>query len=196
MLINVRTGGAMKNTILFTLLLALLMWITRGSHFDTIVSLPDASLALFLIAGFYLRARWPLVLLMLEAGALDFWATQVNGVSDYCMSPAYFFLIPTYACMWLGGRWLAKGFQWRGWDAVRLALVAVISTNLAFHISSGSFYVLSGRFSDLSWAEYGARVVAYLPSYFYITCGYLLLAALLAALLVQVRGVTGMMRPS
>ncbi len=187
---------SLRFTLMFTFGLMFVMWLTRGSHVDSIINLPDASLALFLIAGFFLRAYWPVVVLMLLAGGMDYWATQINGISDYCLSPAYSFLIPTYLCMWLGGRWLAKGFQWQAWDSVRFVMVTVISTNLAFHISSGSFYLLSGRFADVSWLEYGDRVIAYLPSYLYITCAYLVLAALLTAVVVQVRGVAGIVRPA
>jgi len=35
--------------------LAIVMFLTRGSHITTLYALPDASLALFLIGGIYLR---------------------------------------------------------------------------------------------------------------------------------------------
>jgi outer membrane cobalamin receptor len=31
-------------------------------------------------------------------------AIMLGGVSDWCVTPAYGFLIPTYACLWYGGR--------------------------------------------------------------------------------------------
>ncbi len=175
----------MRPTLITITLLSLLMWITRGSHFDSIYNLPDASLAIFLAAGFYLRKTWPLIWLMALAALLDYVAITYNGVSDFCVSPAYFFLIPTYACMWLAGRWLAARYKGALKNAVELVFASVISTNIAFHISSGSFYLISGRFSDLSWATYGERVAAYLPSYVTIACGYIALFAVLHIIMAQ-----------
>ena len=45
--------------------------------------------------------------LIIEAGLIDYYATSVQGISDWCMSPAYWFLIPTYGSLWLVGRWFA-----------------------------------------------------------------------------------------
>ena len=92
--------------------LATLMLATRFDHFGSAVALPDASLAVFFLGGIFLTlsARASLAAftaLILEAGLIDYYATSVQGISDWCMTPAYWFLIPTYGSLWLIGRWFA-----------------------------------------------------------------------------------------
>lgn len=150
--------------------LALLMAATRFSHFGTAVTLADASLAVFFMAGFYFSlvnrvALLAFVLLLVEAGAIDYYATAYQGVSDWCFSPAYWFLIPTYASLWLGGRWFAT-MQRNDWASLaKLAGVAWASTSIAFLISNASFYLVSGKFADMGAGEYAAAVAQYYPSY-------------------------------
>lgn len=146
-------------------LLALLMAATRSHHFGSSLHLPDASLAIFFAAGFYLPQRKLFPLLLVEAALIDWVAITVGGVSDWCVSPAYVFLIPTYACLWFGGRWYAgrQGFSWS--SAVLLALAATLAASAAFLISNGSFYLLSGRFPDLAWTQYAERVAQYYGPY-------------------------------
>lgn len=66
---------------LFTSFAAIaLMALTRYGHFGSALSLPDASLAVFFLAGFYLPA-WMLPVLLIEAVGIDYLATTVGGVS-------------------------------------------------------------------------------------------------------------------
>jgi len=168
--------------------LALLMAVTRGSHFGSSLALPDATLAIFLVAGFMLprftlAALAAFVFLLLEAGGIDYYAINFAGVSDYCVSPAYWFLIPAYAGMWLGGRWFATQ-QKNSWNSLALfGGVSWLATTVAFLISNGSFFLLSGRFTDMSLAEYAARVARYYPSYLGGSLMYLVLAAVAYILL-------------
>jgi hypothetical protein len=167
----------------------LLMGITRTSHFGSTIHLPDATLAIFLIAGFMLpRYTWAALavfaLLLLEAGGIDYYAIAYRGVSDYCVSPAYWFLLPTYASMWLGGRWFAAQQQ----NLRSLALftgVSWLATTIAFMISNGSFYLLSGRFTEMSVMEYTARVAKYYPPYLSSSLMYLAFAAVIYVALNQ-----------
>ncbi len=159
------------------LLLGLVMAATRFHHFGSAMSLPDASLAVFFLAGFYLRPTFFFAILLAEAGLIDYLAINVGGVSDYCVSPAYWFLIPTYACLWYGGRWLAERYElaWRG--LIPLIGASIVATSAAFLISNASFYLLSGRFPDLSWMQYAERVARYYPPYMLDTLVYVLFAA-------------------
>lgn len=164
--------------------LALLMAATRYNHFGSSISLPDASLAVFLLAGFYTsRLTWPalliFILLILEAGGIDYYAINVVGVSDWCVTPAYWFLIPTYACMWLGGRWFASRQQYNFNSVVLFGGISWLSTSAAFLISNASFYLLSGRYSDMKLAEYADRVAQYYPSYLAGSLTYLGLAVVI-----------------
>jgi hypothetical protein len=163
--------------------LALLMLITRGSHFGSSFAMPDATLAIFLITGF-LQPRYSFlsllafVFLLLEAGGIDYYAINVAGVSDYCISPAYWFLIPTYASMWFGGRWLATRQQNFRFTLVLFGGVSMFSASIAFLISNGSFYLFSGRFSNISVTEYFTRVAQYYLPYIGGSMMYLMLAVL------------------
>jgi hypothetical protein len=92
--------------------LAALMAATRFEHFGSAISLPDASYAVFFLGGLYMarsvRASAAVfAALIIEAGLIDFYATSVQGISDWCMTPAYWFLIPTYGSLWFVGRWFA-----------------------------------------------------------------------------------------
>lgn len=59
---------------------------------------------MFFLAGFYLRAqtRWALPLLILEAVVIDYCAIRYSGVSNYCVTAAYGFILPGYAALWAG----------------------------------------------------------------------------------------------
>ncbi len=154
---------------------------TRFHHFGSTLSLPNASLAIFFIAGIYLRPALFFGLFLAEAGIIDYVATA-NGADGWCMSPAYLFLIPTYACLWLAGRWYARNHRdaWRSVAPLTAALL--LSTGMAFLISNASFYLLSGRFPDMGWTEYAARVAQYFPPYLLSACIYVVFAAVLHVL--------------
>ncbi len=127
------------------LLLAALMAATRVHHF---ASIPDASWAVFFAAGFYLKKqwRWAFPALMAIAVLADWYVIHNAGMDfwrHYCVSAAYWFLVPTHAALWLGGAWLArrKARRWETMAALAAALLASVS--LAYLISNGSFYWLS-----------------------------------------------------
>ena len=169
--------------------LVLLMAATRFySHFGSSVSLPDASLAVFFLAGFYLArlalpAAVAFVLLLLAAGGIDYYAIAFRGVSDACISPAYWFLIPAYACMWYAGRWFAARQQMNWASLGLLAAVACGSVTAAFLISNTSYYLLSGHIANTSLAQYAEGIAKYYPPYLSCTMLYLACAAMLRVLL-------------
>lgn len=160
--------------------LAALMAATRFDHFGSAVSLPDASYAVFFLGGLYLArsARASMaafIALILEAGLIDYYATSVQGISDWCMTPAYWFLIPTYASLWFAGRWFALRHTMQGRGLAGLAIVAWAACSFAFMFSNATFYLFSGRFADMSATEYASRVAQYYGSYvsmalLYIAC--------------------------
>lgn len=126
--------------------LILLMALTRINHF---APLPDASWAVFFVAGFYLHRNlpWAFVLLMVEAVFVDYTVITGQGLSfwdHYCVSAAYWFLVPAYLAMWFGGAWLAA--HYRGLDARSLGLACVsffVALGACYLVSNGSFYWLS-----------------------------------------------------
>jgi hypothetical protein len=164
------------------LALALAMAATRFHHFGAATYLPDASVAVFLLGGFYLR-RWAVfVAFVAEAALIDYLAIAHGGVSDWCVTPAYPFLIPAYACAWVAGAWYARRFlpDWRTVAQLSGALIAGVSA--WFLISNASFYLFSGYFPEVSWTEYAARVAKYFAPYLGVACAYVALAAIVHAL--------------
>lgn len=160
--------------------LLLAIAVTRFNHFGSAVTLPDASYAVFFLCGLYLaksaRASVAVfIALLLEAGLVDYYATSVQGISDWCMTPAYWFLIPTYASLWFAGRWFALRHSMEGKGLIGLALTAAAAISFAFLFSNASFYLFSERFNDMTAIEYASRVVQYYVSYvsvalFYVAC--------------------------
>ena len=151
--------------------LAFFMLLTRGSHVLTHVALPDASLALLLIGGLYLRKAAWLVGFVMLATAIDFSAAAIDSLQAYCLTIGYWGMMPTYAAMWLAGAWLGK--QSNGLDALKFSLAAVVSTIAAFVISTQTFYLFSGRFPNHGLVETMQYGWNYLPSYMAYTTMYL-----------------------
>ena len=128
------------------LILALVMTATRVNHF---AALPDASWAVFFAAGFYLRgsARWAFALLMALAVLIDFFVITGQGIdfwSHYCVSIAYWFLLPAYFSLWLAGSWLRKNYAGIGLREFGFLAAAVLAAvSVCYVISNGSYYWLS-----------------------------------------------------
>jgi hypothetical protein len=159
------------------ILLALLMAVTRYHHFGSALHLPDASLAVFFMVGFYLTGMLAFPVLLVEAGLIDYFAITVGGVSDFCVTPAYWFLIPTYGVMWFAGRWAVGKVQMRWQSLLPLFGSSFVASSIAFLISNGAFYMLSGRYPDLSWMQYSERVATYYLPYVTAALGYVAFAA-------------------
>ena len=164
--------------IAFGLMLAIAL--TRFNHFGSTFSLPDASWAVFFLGGLYL-ARYTraavaiFVVLLLEAGLMDAYVTTVQGVSDWCITPAYWFLIPTYGSLWLVGRRFALHHSLKGKGLLSLAALAWAANSFAFVFSNATFYLASGKFTEMAATEYASRVASYYVSYvsmsmLYIAC--------------------------
>ncbi len=166
-------------------ILAALMAATRMHHFGSSLHLPDASLAVFLLAGFLVASPLLFGALLIEAAALDYVAITHMGVADYCVTPAYGFLIPTYAALWFAGRIYARVHQNNLRSLGLFAAISFAAVNVAFLISNGSFYLFSGRFADVSIAEYAARIAQYYVPYVSGTVVYLVPAVMLYALFTQ-----------
>jgi len=143
--------------------LAVLMAATRSHHFASVTHLPDASWAVFFLAGFYLRPVWAFPALLALAGVSDYVAIAWLGVSDFCVSPAYGFLLPAYAALWTAGRWYARHYRFRFSTLPSLALALAAGAAVCELLSGGGFYFFSGRFEETSFAEFGARLANYFP---------------------------------
>ncbi len=158
-------------------LIALLavMALTRMGHFGSAVSLPDASLAVFLLGGFWLAGWGHFAAFMALAFAIDVGLARSATEAGWCLTPAYWGLLPTYALLWQAGRWLR---QWPELPPLRFSAASALAVTLAFVVSNATFWALSGLFPGMSASEYTLRVLRYYPPYlggaaFYLALGWL-----------------------
>lgn len=152
-----------RQQIAIGLALTLLMLLTRSHHWAGIHSLPDASWAIFFLLGVYVRALWVVPALIAASVAIDYAAITWGGVSDFCVSPAYWLLIPAYLALFAGGRFYARGHRLSLPGLARLAGVALVVVSLAELLTSGGFYFFSGRFSEPTLAGFVPRFATYFP---------------------------------
>lgn len=166
----------------FVATLTLLMAATRMHHFGSGLHLPDASLAIFMLAGFLVTSPLLFGALLVEAAALDYVAITHLGIDDFCVTPAYWFLIPTYAVLWFAGRYAAKQHQNNLQSLGMFSAIAFAAVSAAFVISNGSFYLFSGRFPNMDLSTYLARIAQYYVPYVFGAVIYLVPAVILYAL--------------
>lgn len=161
-------------------LLAIAIATTRLHHFAAI---PDASWAVFFVGGFYLRGwtRWAFPALMALAVLVDWLAIRAQGLSfwqHYCVSPAYWCLVPAYFALWTGGLWLRRrevAIDGRSLGLLAASLVA--SVMLCHLLAQGSFYWIGGSVAEPGLAGWWKNYRDWLPSYLAVTSMYVGLAA-------------------
>ncbi len=174
---------SLRHQITIGLLLAVFMILTRSHHFATLHNLADASWAIFFLVGVYLRSAWPLLAFFALSWGLDVAATTWGGVSDFCMTPAYIFLLPAYASLWLAGRWYAKRHQFSWHTILPLSISIMVGLTLCELFSGGGFHFFSGRIAETSISEFGEQLIKYFPLYIETFVFYLGVAAAVHALL-------------
>lgn len=149
--------------VLIGVALAALVIVTRGHHFASINHLPSASLAVFFLAGAYLRSIWVLPALLALCAGLDYAAITVGGVSSFCVTAAYGFLLPAYGTLWLAGRWFVKHYSFNWSTLLPLTGSVAVAASISELFSSGGFYFFGGRYVETSLTEFGVRLVKYFP---------------------------------
>lgn len=165
-------------------LLVLLMTATRGHVFSHFTPVPDASWAVFLIGGFYLRAwaRWAFPALMALAVVIDYVVITRQGMdflAHYCVSPGYWMLIPAHAAMWAGGHWLRRGYEGASVGALaRAAAVVVVATAACHLFAQGGFYWLSAAVAEPTFAGWAANYGHWFGPYLAGTAIFVALAAI------------------
>ena len=122
-------------------------------------SVMDASWAVFFLAGFWLggagsaASRYGIfALLMAEAVVLDYLVISGQGIdfwSHYCVSIAYWFLVPAYLALWMGGSLLRTAYRGlRVREVALLAAALVVSLSVSYLLFNGSYYWLSDTWMD------------------------------------------------
>jgi hypothetical protein len=169
--------------------LAILMIATRMEHFGGSMHLPDASLAVFALAGWAGAGAAAFVGLLALAAGVDYWAININGVAADCFTPAYPALAVAYGALFAFGRWARlRRLSWA------LATGAVATLCLAFAISNLSFYQFSGLYADMPMHDYVAATWRYAPAYVGYGACYILLGVAIAGMLSRLSAPSAQLR--
>jgi len=152
-------------------LLAVLMAATRIHHFGIGTIAPDASTAVFFLAGLLLGSPWWLAALLLEAVLLDGVAIGFLNVANACVSSGYALLAPAYGALWFAGRALRPSQQLDLVTTGKFVCFTLAGTAAFFAISNVGYY-FGSEYAALGIAEYAARVSRYFGLYLAITLAY------------------------
>ena len=161
---------------------------TRINHFG---ALPDASWAVFFVAGFYLRGsmRWAFPALMALAVFVDFLVINGQGLnfwSHYCVSPGYWFLIAAYGAMSLGGSFLRALTKEIGLRTFGLLVASfLIAECVCFAVSNGSFYWLSNSVASPSMGGWMQNMADWYLPYLRTSAIYVGVAAVVHLLAIR-----------
>ena len=151
-------------------LLFLVMSITRGSHLLTSISLPDASFALFLIGGMLLKKpRW-FISLFIFSVVIDLVTLSIHSIYQIPINLGYLGLFPSYGIMWFFGSRIANITSF-----LKFTTISAIATLIAFLISTQTFNLFSGIFSDITIKQSILMGWEYLPQTFIYTMSYLVI---------------------
>lgn len=157
--------GKLSHRLLVLLGLAAVMGVTRSSHFGSADILPDASLAVFVLGGWLLGRVCGFAVLMAVAFGADVWSAQTAEQAGWCLTPAYWGLLPTYATLWLAGRWLQRQHQDGRLDFAQAMGVSVVAVFLAFVISNLTWFAFSNTVGGMNLGQYAWAVAKYFPPY-------------------------------
>ena len=152
-----------NSQLLIGLSLGALMIATRGQHFASVNALPSASWAIFFLAGVFLRPLWAAGALFALATVLDLSSLQSGTITDWCMSPAYWALVPAYGALWFAGRLYARHHRDHVATLLPLGLCVIGGASAAYLCSGGGFYFFSGRYPEPSLMGFVSRIQYYLP---------------------------------
>ena len=152
-----------KYNLISILFLIFLMLFTRGSHFLTELSLPDASLISFLILGILSPSLILFFLFFILGSLIDFGSAIFDVSKTFYLQDGYWGLIPAYYVMFISGQLIkSKNFL----NKINLFLIILFgSTTLAFIISTNAYYMFSGRFGNPSLLESILQGWNYYPGY-------------------------------
>lgn len=165
---------------MLALILAVAMSATRVGHFGELQGPPDASWAVFFLAGLWLREPRLFPAFFVLAWVADLTAFAMGTPTD-CYSPAYFFLIPAYGALWAAGHWL-------GADPARARVPFIIAVGAAaafvtFVVANLGMYWLAPSPETTNLGGYAAAVAGYFPGYLLTMGLYVGLAFVAAAVL-------------
>jgi hypothetical protein len=181
--------GARSERIAF-FALTVLMAATRIEHFGVGHIAPDASTAVFFLAGLLIGNPLWLLAFLAEALLLDLTAIKVIGVEAVCVTSGYGLMIPAYGSLWLAARFVRTADRLDVLNVAKL-VGACCGGVLVFFLFSNIGYYLGGGFENsMGLEEYARRVVRYFPNYLASTLFYTAVGVVIAVLATQ-RAVRG-----
>jgi hypothetical protein len=145
------------------------------THFGPV---PDASWAVFFVGGFYLRAwtRWAFPLLMAAAVLVDYIVISGQGINfwtHYCVSPAYWFLLPAYFSLWAGGLLVQRFYKGNDGRSLAVLVASLVGAVAVCHLlSQGSFYWISDMVMAPTFAGWWKNYSDWFPSYLRVAAIY------------------------
>ncbi len=151
------------------------------THFGPV---PDASWAVFFIGGFYLRTwtRWAFPLLMAAAVLVDYIVISGQGINfwtHYCVSPAYWFLLPAYFSLWAGGLLVQRFYKGNDGKSLAVLVASLVGAVAVCHLlSQGSFYWISDMVTAPTSAGWWKNYSDWFPSYLRVAAIYVGLAVI------------------
>lgn len=167
--------------------LALAMAATRVHHFGVGQVLPDASIAVFFLAGLWLRSPAALGVLLVEAFLLDAAAIGWANVPAVCVTPGYAMLIPAYAALWFAGRRVA-GEDFAGFaGGSRIGFSLLVGVAAFFVLSNFGFYLGGGFAETHGVVDFLAAVIGYFPMFAIAAGIYVAVALAVRALIPAAR---------
>ena len=152
-----------KSKISLVLFLTLIMFASRGSHFLTEFSLPDASLVIFLVLGIFAPSLILFALFFIMGSLIDFGTAAFDITKAFCLTDGYWGLIPTYYLMFISGQLIKSKNLLNNINVFVMILLG--STTLAFIISTNTYYMFSGHFGNPSLLESILQGWNYYPGY-------------------------------
>lgn len=176
---------------LVVLLLTVAMAATRIEHFGINQIAPDASTAIFFLAGLLIGNPLWLAAFLVEALALDITAIKAVGVDPVCVTFGYFMMIPAYAALWFAPRALRENFVPGLFGFGKLALACVAGLAAFFALSNVGYYFGGGFSVSLGAAEFARRVAQYFPYYLTSTLIYSAAGVTIAVIAAYIGGYRG-----
>lgn len=163
--------------------LVLAMAVTRVHHFGIGQVLPDASIAVFFLAGMWLRNPLAFAVLIVEAFLLDAAAIGWANVPAVCVTPGYAMLLPAYGMLWWAGRYAAdQDFSGIG-RGLRVGFLLLAGVAAYFVLSNLGFYWGGGFADSHGAAQFSQAVMRYFPMFLGAAGVYVTVALAVRALL-------------
>jgi len=163
---------AARRSSLVGIALAALMAATRIHPAGAGDFFPDASLAVFFLAGLALASPLWFGAFVVEAVLLDAWALGVVQVPAVCFTWGYALLLPAYGALWFAGRGAGRvntaGFT----GGLRLGAILLAGVMAYFVLSNLGYFLGGGFAATTGLGGYASTVVRYFPAYFGVAGGY------------------------